>query len=179
MNGRKMVVGLVAVGVVVVGWYLFRPERLVVNKTVNEEFAGAAVASTGSRAGMGSGTGTDAMTAPTLLASGAFHNGSHEAAGTASIYQTPDGKRVLRFTNFHTSNGPDVQVYLGMAPDAFDDATVTKAGFYHVAALKGNIGDQNYDLPADLDLSKYRSVTIWCRRFGKNFGTAPLTLQNS
>ena len=34
--------------------------------------------------------------------------------------------------------------------------------------------DQNYDLPADLDLAKYRAVTIWCQRFGVNFGTAPL-----
>jgi hypothetical protein len=41
--------------------------------------------------------------------------------------------------------------------------------------LKGNQGDQNYDIPADLELDKYRAVTIWCRRFGVNFGTAPLT----
>jgi hypothetical protein len=40
--------------------------------------------------------------------------------------------------------------------------------------MKGNIGDQNYDVPADVDLTRYRAVTIWCRRFGVNFGTAPL-----
>ena len=28
---------------------------------------------------------------------------------------------------------------------------------------------------AGVDLEKHRSVTIWCRRFGVNFGTAPLT----
>ena len=41
-------------------------------------------------------------------------------------------------------------------------------------AVTGNIGDQNYELPADADLAKYRAVTIWCKRFSVNFGTAPL-----
>jgi Electron transfer DM13 len=44
-----------------------------------------------------------------------------------------------------------------------------------LGSIKGNKGDQNYDVPADVDLNKYRAVTIWCARFGVNFGTAPLT----
>jgi len=60
------------------------------------------------------------------------------------------------------------------ANDANDNDTVTKSGFIHVGALKGNIGDQNYELPDGVDLGKYKAVTIWCRRFGVNFGTAPL-----
>jgi hypothetical protein len=99
---------------------------------------------------------------------------AHETAGTATIYQLADGRKTLRFTGFRTSNGPDVQVYLVAAPDARDDQTVTKAGFIVLGALKGNIGDQNYDLPADVDLTKYRSVSVWCRRFSVNFGAAPL-----
>ena len=72
-----------------------------------------------------------------------------------------------------------MQVYLVAADDATDNETVTRAGFLHIAALKGNIGDQNYDLPSDVDLSKYRAVTIWCRRFGVNFATAPLVAQSA
>jgi hypothetical protein len=67
-----------------------------------------------------------------------------------------------------------VRVYLVAAPDVQDNATVTSAGFIEVGALKGNIGDQNYELPANTDLNKYRAVTIWCKRFSVNFGTAPL-----
>ena len=48
------------------------------------------------------------------------------------------------------------------------------AGYVEVGKLKGNVGDQNYDVPEDVDLAKYRAVTIWCNRFGVNFGTAPL-----
>lgn len=152
-----------AIAVAAVGWYLFRPERLFVNQTVSEGFPTAAAASD---------TGT--ASGPVALAAGRFHDVAHKTQGVATVYQTPGGKRTLRFTEFETSNGPDVQVYLVAAADASDNETVTRAGFVHVGALKGNIGDQNYDLPSDLDLGKYRAVTVWCRRFGVNFGTAPL-----
>jgi hypothetical protein len=153
------VVGLIVLAGV---WYAFRPERLFIDQTVNESFPEAAAAE------------TPADASPMLLASGTFHSNAHETNGTASIYRLPDGKLTLRLTNFETSNGPDVRVYLVAADDVNDDETVTKNGFIEVAALKGNVGDQNYDLPMDADLTKYRSVTIWCRRFSVNFGTAPL-----
>jgi hypothetical protein len=111
---------------------------------------------------------------PVKVAEGSFHGVAHESKGSASIYKLPDGKQVLRFSGFQTSNGPDVQVYLVAAADAQDNETVARAGFVRVAGLKGNMGDQNYDLPANVDLTKYRAVTIWCRRFGVNFATAPL-----
>lgn len=119
------------------------------------------------------------MSMPVKVSEGSFRGVAHETKGTASIYQLPDGKRVLRFSGFQTSNGPDVQVYLVAAPDAKDNETVTKAGFIRIADLKGNMGDQNYDLPASVDLNKYRAVTIWCRRFGVNFATAPLASAKS
>jgi len=108
------------------------------------------------------------------VATGEFHNGAHETKGTAAVFQLADGKKTLRLTNFATSNGPDVHVYLVAANDAKDNDAVTKAGFVDLGSLKGNIGDQNYELPANADLAKYRAVTIWCKRFSVNFGTAPL-----
>lgn len=145
------------------GWYLFRPERLFINQTVSEEFpAAAASVSTPS-------------TEPDVIAMGEFHSNAHETKGSATIYRLPDGKLTLRLTDFHTSNGPEVQVYLVAAQDVNDNETVKSAGFVTLGALKGNIGDQNYVVPADIDLTKYRSVTIWCKRFSVNFGTAPLS----
>jgi Electron transfer DM13 len=158
---RKNWVVLVAVAVVAVGWYAFRPERLFINQKVNEKFPSAAEK-------------VSAKDAPVALVSGNFHGVAHKTMGVATIYHLADGKRTLRLTNFETSNGPEVQVYLSQAPDANDNETVTKVGFVTLGPMKGNVGDQNYDVPADLDLAKYRSVTIWCHRFGVNFGTAPL-----
>jgi len=85
-----------------------------------------------------------------------------------------DGTLVLRLTNFSTSNGPAVHVYMVAAEDAKDVATVQQAGFIDLGVLKGNIGDQNYKLSGDLDLAKYRAVSIWCKRFSVNFGAAAL-----
>ena len=137
-------------------WYAFRPERLFINQKVNEQFPTASAATTNQ------------------LAAGEFHNGAHETKGMAAVFQLADGKKTLRLTNFATSNGPDVHVYLVAATDAKDNDSVTKAGFLDLGSLKGNIGDQNYELPANADLAKYRAVTIWCKRFSVNFGTAPL-----
>lgn len=162
MNRRTILI-IAALIVVAVGWYLFRPERLFVNARVNEQFPAGA-----------SGKISSAATPVTLLA-GRFHDGAHKTAGTATIHQLADGKRVLRLTDFETSNGPDVHVYLVAAEDANDNDTVTRAGFVELGSLKGNVGDQNYDVPTETDLSKYRAVTVWCRRFGVNFGTAPLS----
>jgi hypothetical protein len=132
-----------------------------VNKTVNESLPPMTSAASGAMA-------------PVTLAAGQFHSGAHDTSGTATLYQTDGGKRLLRLSDFKTSNGPDVHVYLVAANDATDDATVKKAGFLDLGSIKGNEGDQNYDLPASADLEKYRAVTIWCARFSVNFGTAPL-----
>jgi hypothetical protein len=118
---------------------------------------------------------TGEATVPATLLAGHFHSVAHETKGTATIHDLGGGRRVLRLTEFATSNGPDVRVYLVAAGDASDNESVTKAGFIELGKLKGNEGDQNYDVPTDLDLTKYRAVTIWCRRFGVNFATAPLT----
>jgi hypothetical protein len=111
---------------------------------------------------------------PQPLVSGKFYSILHPTAGTATIYQMGDGTRILRFTDFHTSNGPDVHVYVVAADDAKDIATVEQAGFIDLGEIKGNVGDQNYTLARDLDLAKYRAVSIWCKRFSVNFGAAAL-----
>lgn len=162
MSRRYLLLGVFAI-VAIGGWYAFRPERLFISKTVDEALPGAV--------GMSS---AEAMTNPVALLTGRFHTNAHETSGTATIYRLADGSRLLRLTDFETSNGPDVRVYLVAASDVNDNETVTRAGFVELGSMKGNIGDQNYEVPDGVDLEKYRSVTIWCRRFSVNFGTAPL-----
>jgi len=138
-------------------WYAFRPERLVINRRVNEAMP------------VGQGDSS-----PQPLESGTFYSILHPTQGTATVYQIGGGSRVLRLTSFRTSSGPDVHVYMVAADDAKDVATVEKAGFVDLGVVKGNIGDQNYTLGGDLDLAKYRAVSIWCKRFSVNFGAAAL-----
>ena len=157
MKRKKLIYGVAAILAIAL-WAAFRPERLVVNAKVNEAMPPGL-----------------ANLSETVMASGSFHSVAHGTKGTASIYQLEDGKRILRLANFETSNGSDVHVYLIAANDAGDSETVKKAGFLELGSLKGNIGDQNYDIPSDADLARYRAVTIWCKRFSVNFGTAPLS----
>lgn len=164
MASRRTVITLSVAVVAVAAWYAFRPERLFVNKAVNEAFP------------VGSPAQAAVPSAPVALLAGRFHTNAHETKGLATIYRVPDGSRVLRLTDFATSNGPDVHVYLVAAGDVQEDAIVKRAGFVDLGSIKGNVGDQNYDVPADLDLSKYRAATVWCRRFSVNFGTAPLAV---
>ncbi len=152
----KIAIPLAALAILAV-WYAFRPERLVVNRQVDEAMPAA-----------------QANSQAQLLESGHFYGIVHPTQGAATIYQLGDGTRILRLTNFTTSNGPDVHVYMVASDDAKDAATVQQAGFVDLGVLKGNIGDQNYQLVSDVDLSKYRAVSIWCKRFSVNFGAAPL-----
>jgi hypothetical protein len=110
------------------------------------------------------------------LETGTFHGKVHKTSGRATIYQEKDGKLILRLTNFKTSNGPDVHVILIAAKDADDDANFLKSDTERVEldTLKGNEGDQNYDIPPGTDLNKFRTVSIYCERFNANFGAAPL-----
>ena len=110
------------------------------------------------------------------LETGTFHGKVHQTSGRATIYQEADGKLVLRLTNFKTSNGPDVHVILVAAKDAEDDANFLKSNTERVelGKLKGNQGNQNYEIPASTDLAKFQTVSIYCERFDANFGAAPL-----
>jgi hypothetical protein len=147
----------VVVIVLFVGWYAFRPERLFLNHRVHQNFA----------AGQGDAAAEE-------LASGTFHSLLHPTAGIATIYRLNDGSRILRLTHFSTSNGPDVHIYMVAENSANDNASVLRVGYIDLGTMKGNIGDQNYVLGPNVDLSKYRAVSVWCKRFSYNFGSAPL-----
>jgi hypothetical protein len=157
----KLAIPVVAIAALF-AWYVFRPERLVVNRRVDEALP----------------TAPGGLSAQPLE-SGRFYSILHPTEGTATIFQMGDGTRVLRLTSFSTSNGPDVHVYMVAADDAKDVATVENAGFIDLGVIKGNIGNQNYSLGSDLDLAKYRAVSIWCKRFSVNFGAAALTATES
>jgi Electron transfer DM13 len=135
----------------------FQPQKLLYDQRVQEGLPSAA-------------TG---VAAPVELASGAFVSREHETYGTARILRLGDGRVVTRFAGFATSNGPVLRVWLSRNPAHGDDAAF---GHDHVdlGALKGNVGDQNYLVPARVDATAYASVVVWCDRFHVSFGAADL-----
>jgi hypothetical protein len=93
-------------------------------------------------------------------------DGFHNAEGVAKIIQLADGTDILRLENFKATNGPDLYVYLS--------TDKTNAHIVNLGRLKGNIGNQNYLLPAGTDITKYNTTLIWCRAFSVIFGSAEL-----
>jgi hypothetical protein len=108
--------------------------------------------------------------------SGTFHGAAHATSGKAEVYVGKNGKETLRLSDFKTSNGPDVHVVLIAATDAQDNENFLdkKVKRVELGKLKGNEGNQNYEIPRGTDLSKFKTVSIYCERFNANFGTAPL-----
>jgi hypothetical protein len=108
-----------------------------------------------------------------VVYSGSFIDRSHPTEGTAEVLNDGTSQRFLRFEDFSTDNGPDLNVYLSTAlPDAADD--LFDDDFIDLGNLKGNVGPQNYEIPEDVDLDRYPTVVIWCVRFTVAFGAASL-----
>jgi hypothetical protein len=108
--------------------------------------------------------------APNVPRTGSFvgvGDGIHNAEGIAKVILLQDGSSILRLENLHVTNGPDLYVYLSPDKSASD--------FVNIGKLKANNGNQNYEIPAGTDLSKYDTVLIWCRPFSVLFGSAELT----
>lgn len=114
--------------------------------------------------------------APHVIASGEFVDADavHKGMGTANLYALPDDSYVLRFEDFRTTNGPDLVVYLTRHPSPASASDVTDLGFLSLGDLKGNVGNQNYAIPAGTDISEFNSVVIWCELFGVLFSPAAL-----
>ena len=114
--------------------------------------------------------------APVVVASGEFTDADaiHKGSGRAILYALPDGRHVLRFEDFRTTNGPALVVYLASHPSPASAADVTDQGYLSLGELKGNVGNQNYPIPADVDVAGYRSVVIWCELFDVLFSPAAL-----
>jgi hypothetical protein len=108
------------------------------------------------------------------LAEGTFiPRGRYSGEGQALVLNDGSEQRFLRFENFSTDNGPDLRVYLTVS-DANGDSGAFDDDFVDLGVLKGNIGDQNYEIPPDVDLSVYDTVVVWCVRFSTPFTAADL-----
>jgi hypothetical protein len=152
LRRRNVLIGLAFVAAALGAFVLlyFEPQKLFIDDEVHE-----------------------AAPAARTLSTASFRSYEHASAGRARVLALSDGRRYVRFEDFHTSNGPALKVYLSAAPaggpgDAFDDR------YLNLGDLKGNIGEQNYAIPRAVDLSRYRSVVVWCARFHVPFAAAPL-----
>lgn len=173
-------VGLAALAWVAFGY--FAVHTLFIDDEVNEAVPTFSSSTTITTAVTVAPTETTGPPVPTIAATtvpvpqivteatGTFVSLDHDTSGTAAVLGDGSGQRFLRIEDLNTSNGPDLYVYL------VNSSTGDVSDFIDLGVLKGNVGDQNYEIPAGADLSVYDKVLIWCVRFSSPFGEAPLTL---
>ena len=121
------------------------------------------------------GTATTQPTAAALK-SGNFIGADdfHKGSGQATIYRGPDGSYLLRLEDFNGTNGPDLRVILSPHPNPQGRDEVSAPGYIDLGTLKGNVGNQNYEIPDNVDIDSFSSVVIYCRAFHVLFSVASL-----
>lgn len=161
MNKRLLIIvgaGIVLLAFLAVAWYLASP--LFIDNEVAEDFPAE--------------TMVEEMVADgiTAVLTGTFTDAdaAHKGSGSATIYQQNENL-ILRFEDFNVTNGPDLHVYLSTSANPTDDI----GDYIDLGELKGNIGDQNYDIPTGTDISQYQSIIIYCQPFSVVFSTAMLS----
>jgi hypothetical protein len=164
------VVLVVALGV---GLYLFQPWRLLtVRETRDALLVPSAPVSTTAETTAQAPAENPVETAEEVAA-GEWRSLEHATTGKASLVKLPTGTHSVQFASLDTSDGPDLYVYLSPHASGSSEKTFGQ-GFTSLGKLKGNRGDQVYEIPAGVDVSAIRSVVIWCQRFSAGFAVAPL-----
>jgi len=176
LAGIAIVAGL---SIATVGGALFQPWKLWTHSRIDEAFPEPIRTSMPSSPvnapSASSTTPTSPAAAPRTLASGPFRSGEHRTVGTATVFGLSDSSRVLRLTDFDTSDGPDVHVILSDQPAGSSDHAIDNGHYVKLGKLKATTGNQNYAVPLGIDLKRFRSVVIWCDRFNATLGSAPLS----
>lgn len=200
MKNRVWLIAVVVIGLIIVApvaWYLASP--LFINKVVEEDFPGSVPSAAelaqmpeekrqelkdevmDTAAKMPDKVMDETMpelvsdSQPALVLQGRFQDADsfHKGSGQAAIYQLADGSHVLRFEDFSATNGPDLHVILSSHPAPTSSEEVMQ-GYLDLGSLKGNIGSQNYTIPAGTDISQFKSIIIYCQPFHVIFSTAAL-----
>ncbi|MGA9467851.1 MAG: DM13 domain-containing protein [Exiguobacterium marinum] len=163
----KITIGIIGVAVIAIAWWLISP--LFLTETVDEGLPPTAVESPAPEEEAGEETSETPKAQPQPEVAGVFMDGekNYETTGTIRSVEAEDGT-YLRFEEFETTNGPDLFVYLTKPGQETTEGV-------SLGALKGNIGNQNYLVPEDVNLEEYTTVVIWCRAFSATFGTGELT----
>lgn len=160
---------------------VLQPWLVFVNTEVNETIPQAVPpASVTAPAGQtpGPAASPDAPRGPVLVATGSFVSHEHTTTGRAAIHRLPNGNHQLVIEGLSTTTGPDVKVWLSAGPVVEGKDGWYTAGQHQsldLGALKGNRGNQVYDLPPGANPAQWPTLDLWCKSFGVSFGAAALT----
>ncbi|MCH8745124.1 MAG: DM13 domain-containing protein [Chloroflexi bacterium] len=199
MRGKRLLITagvFVLIPVIAIAWWLGSP--FFTSKTVDEEFPFSANAVVPANmtpieveqimSGMSKVDQMVDQAMPEAMASESSADGPvklktgelrdadnfHKGSGQATIYRNTDGSHLLRLENLKVTNGPELHVILTPHPNPMSRSDVSAPGYVDLGRLKGNIGNQNYEIPADVDVAAQGSIVIYCKPFHVIFSVATL-----
>lgn len=100
-----------------------------------------------------------------IVAQGIFKSRAHDVQGQALLVEQ-DGKKIIRFENFKTINGPNLHIYFG--------SELSNRDFVDLGKIRATEGNVNYEVDSSVDISRYNKVMVWCVPFGVLFSYAEL-----
>lgn len=189
MTNRKIVImaGIVALVVILAtGWYFISP--LFINRSVDEALPSSiSIGTARPPTTTAMESQSDVLPDKTMdeampeeeqvssLLSGQFIDADdfHRGSGKVSILKLSDGTRILRMEDFFVTNGPDLHVILAAGSKLTGKEDLGQ--YVDLGELKGNLGNQNYPIPDEIDLESFQSVVIYCVPFQVVFSTANLS----
>jgi len=155
---KRRIVWTVLALVALIGlWYAFRPEKLFVNKKVAEPPPAA-------------------IGQLTPLYTGSFRGVARDTRGRATVYQQPNGNRLLTVSNLSTASesGLDVILIDGSSIAKGQNIILGNANGREIGEIKASQPEQSYALPADVDLDRFNTVAIYSAGLHAVLGTAKL-----
>jgi glutamine cyclotransferase len=150
---KIVIIGAVALIILAIAWYALSP--LLSNKKVDEKIP---VQNTQTTTSEDTKLSNSVSIVPTT---------GHPASGQVRIVES-DGKKFIRYENYKTINGPDIQIWL--AKDLKGSA------YINLGPLKATEGNINYEVPAGTKIEDYRYVLTWCEDFSVLFNSADLSM---
>ncbi len=91
-----------------------------------------------------------------------FYGVDRQGEGTATLYKMPDGSQLIRLEDFFVTLNSDLEIRMSPLPAPKTTDEIARSGFTNVAPLKATVGSMNYPVPPGVDLTKFRSIIIWC-----------------
>jgi hypothetical protein len=105
-------------------------------------------------------------TTAVLLYKGSFTNGPYgSVTGDAKVYKQ-QGKLLLKLSNFNTSNGPDLHVYISKE--------IMPVTFINLGKIKSTNGNQLYEITGTPNFLEYKYICIHCVAYNHLFGSAAI-----
>lgn len=109
-----------------------------------------------------------------VIRTGSVYDVDRVGRGAVKIFRLPGGQLALRLEEFFVSQNSDLELRLSELSEPKSTPEIAAAPQKNLEFLKATTGAMNYLIPKDVDISRYRSLVIWCEITHNAYAAATL-----